>query len=96
MVSSGIETVCCIVMASCYEESSNFSPVFTFKFEIEKNHKRNWIKTSIYRLVHLMGCFVLNILLHRLWGLGIETLKLKSKYEHIYPRNNIPVRNFAS
>ena len=93
MVSSGIETVYFIVMASCYEESSNFSPVVTFKFEIEKKHKRNRIKTSIYRLVHLMGCFVLNILVHRLWGLGIETQKLKSKYEHIYPRNKIPVRN---
>ena len=95
MVSSGIETVYCIVMASCSEESSNFSPVVTFKFEIEKNHKRNWIKTCLFtaRLVHLIGCFVLNILLHRLWGLGIETQKLKSKYEHIYPRNKIPVRN---
>ena len=41
---------------------------------------------SIYKLVHLIGCFVLNILLHRLWGLGIETQKLKSKDEHIYPR----------
>ena len=41
MVSSGIETVCCNVMASCYEESSNFSAVVTFKFEIKKNHKRN-------------------------------------------------------
>ena len=43
-----IETVCCIVMASCYEESSNFSPVVTFKFEIDKNHKRNWIKTFLF------------------------------------------------
>ena len=34
---------------------------------------------SIYRLVHFIGCFVLNILLHRLWGLGIGTQKLKSK-----------------
>ena len=45
MVSSGIETDCCIVMASCYEKSNNFYSVVTFKFEIEKNHKRNWIKT---------------------------------------------------
>ena len=37
-----------IVIASCYEESSNFSPVVTFKFEIEKNHKRNWIKTCLF------------------------------------------------
>ena len=45
MVSSGIETVCFIVMASVYEKSNNFYLVVTFKFEIEKNHKRNWIKT---------------------------------------------------
>ena len=45
MVSSGIETDCCIVMASCYEKSNNFYSVVTFKFEIEKSHKRNWIKT---------------------------------------------------
>ena len=44
MVSSGIETVYCIVMASCYEESSNFSPVVTFKFEIEKNTKEIGLK----------------------------------------------------
>ena len=48
MVSSGIETVCCIVMASCYEESNNFSSVVTFKFEIETNHKRNLIKTCLF------------------------------------------------
>ena len=40
MVSSGIETVCCIVMVSCYEESSNFSLVVTFKFEIEKKNTK--------------------------------------------------------
>ena len=45
MVSSGIETVYCIVMASCYEESSNnFSPVVTFKFEIEKITKKIGLK----------------------------------------------------
>ena len=44
--------------------------------------------------VHLIGSFVLNILLNRLWGLGILTQKLESKYEH-NPRNKIPVRKFA-
>ena len=41
-----------------------------------------------------MGCFVLNILLHRLWGLGTETPKLEPKYEH-NPRNKFPVRKLA-
>ena len=45
-------------------------------------------------VVHLIGCLLLNILLHRLWRLGTETLKLESKYKH-NPRNKILVRKFA-
>ena len=37
MVSSGIETVCCIVMASCYEKSNNFYSVVVTK-EIGLKH----------------------------------------------------------
>ena len=44
MVSSGIETVCCIVMASCYEKNNNFYSVVTFKFEIEKITKEIGLK----------------------------------------------------
>ena len=49
---------------------------------------------SMYRLVHLIDCFLLNVLIHRLWGLGIETQKLESKYEH-NPRNKIPVKEIC-
>ena len=96
MVSSGIETVCCIVMAGSYEESNNFSSVVTFKWKLKKITKEIGLK-HVYlqaRVYHLIGCFVLNILPHRLWGLEIETQKLESKYEH-NPRNKIPVRKFA-
>ena len=95
-VSSGIETVSCIVMAGSYEESNNFSSVVTFKLKLKKITKEIGLK-HVYlqaRVYHLIACFVLNILLHRLWGLGIETQKLESKYEH-NPRNKIPVRKFA-
>ena len=96
MVSSGIETVSCIVIAGSYEESNNFSSVVTFKLKLKKITKEIGSK-HVYlqaRVYHLIGCFVLNILLHRLWGLEIETQKLESKYEH-NPRNKIPVRKFA-
>ena len=75
MVRSGIETVSCIVMAGSYEESNNFSSVVTFKLKLKKITKEIGSK-HVYlqaRVYHLIGCFVLNILLHRLWGLELNT-----------------------
>ena len=63
-----------LFVASGYEESNNFSSVVTFKLKLKKITKEIGLK-HVYlqaRVYHLIGCFVLNILLHRLWGLGIE------------------------
>ena len=102
MVSSGSETVCCIAMAGSYEESNNFSSVVTFKLKLKKISKEIGLKHVYLQagVYHLIGCFVLNILLHRLWGLEIETQKLESKYEH-NPRNkflsgNLPVKGLRT
>ena len=57
MVSSGIETVCCIVMASCYEENSNFSAIVTFKFEIKKITKEIGLKHVYLQASSLNGLF---------------------------------------
>ena len=63
-----------LFVASGYEESNNFSSVVTFKLKLKKITKEIGLK-HVYlqaRVYYLIGCFVLNILLHRLWGLGIE------------------------
>ena len=50
MVSSCIEVVALYKRPGNMKktESNNFSSLVTFKLEIEKNHKRNWIKTCLF------------------------------------------------
>ena len=57
MVSSGIETVCCIVMASCHEESNNFSSVVTFKSDIEKITKEIGLKRVYLKAISIDKLF---------------------------------------